>query len=102
MSVKHYENEALGVAFALPEKPTVRQMLAFRSGIILRQSPQDTIASYWEGFLALVQDWQCERLPDPQVVDLDAETSVKIADIIMWCANTAAGHTAQWEQQDPN
>lgn len=96
-----YENAELGVKFALPDKLTVREQLTFRERVFLL-GEQDTYSRYWGGIIPLLEDWQCELIPEPEEIDLDTETNVKIANIINWVANTAAGHFTSLDESDPN
>jgi hypothetical protein len=98
--MKH-ENEELGVSFELPDSVTVREQLGFRERVFII-GEQDTYSRYWAGVIPLLDNWQCELIPDPEAVDLDTETDVQIANIINWVANTAAGHFASLEEPDPN
>jgi hypothetical protein len=86
-----YKSEALGVSFEMPDRVTVRQQLAYRGQVALAAS-DNTFAVHWKAAQPLLQNWACEKLPDPAAVDLDEETDTAVADIVTWTANTAAGH----------
>lgn len=86
-----YKNERLGVSFELPDRVTVRQQLAYRGQVALATS-EDTFAVHWKAVLPLLENWQCEKAPDPKAVNLDEETDVDVADVVTWTANMAAGH----------
>lgn len=97
-----YENETLGVSFELPDDMTVREQLAFRERVFLAPGDTDTYSRYWAGVLPLLSNWECEAMPDPEALDLDTETRVKVANIVNWVANTAAGHFTELDEPDPN
>jgi hypothetical protein len=88
-----YANERLGVSFTLPDAPTVRQQLAFRSEMFLSAGGR-MYERMWEAAQSMLSDWECERMPNPRAVDLDEETDAKIADIIFFVGNTVAEHLA--------
>ena len=92
MKRKKYENEVLGLSFTLPESLTVRQQLAFRERLFTSIGELDMYSRYWEAARPLIEDWDCELVPDPTAVDLDTETDGRIADIVNWVANMVAGH----------
>lgn len=91
-----YENETLGVVFTLPDTFTVRQQLAYRSKIA-QAADESAFVRVWLGAVSVMQDWQCEHVPDPAALDLDATDDRKTADIVQWTANTVAGHMADLE-----
>jgi hypothetical protein len=102
MDRKEYANEMLGLTFTLPEQLTVREQLTFRERLFLSADDTDMYSRYWDAALPLVEDWQCEIVPDPQAVDLDAETDRRVADIVNWFANTVAGHMNEMDDVPKN
>lgn len=100
MANKVFENSTLQASFSLPEKPTVRQQLAYTSAAGF--SPRiSMLERHWEGVKALAGDWQCAALPD-MAVDLDAVTDGRIADVITWAATQAAIYMSSLEEIPPN
>lgn len=91
MERKTYESENLGVSFSLPERLTVREHMQFRARLVDALA-EDAYTRYWLAVLPLVEDWQCEVIPDPAALDLDAFISWKVADVMQYVANTAAAH----------
>jgi hypothetical protein len=90
-----YSDETLGVKLALPDELTVREQLQVDERVFLAAADGvDIYSRYWLGILPLIEDWECERIADPEVVDMDTETDPKVARIVRWVANTAAGHMA--------
>ena len=89
-----YESEALGVSFELPDTLTVREQLLFRSRIAERPR-EEHFTRYWYAAQSLIQEWQCDDIPDPAELDMDApDGDGRLSNIVMWVANTAAGHLA--------
>lgn len=86
-----YENEALGVAFELPDKITVRQQLRFRSAIAF-SGESGVYERYWTGALQLMTDWTCERWPDARAIDLDGDDDPAVVDLIQYVGNVTAVH----------
>jgi hypothetical protein len=73
-------NENLGYSYTVPDRPTNRQQLAYFSNSLLARGA-DTLERYWLAAAALIQDWQCEVLPDIHT-DLNSISSPK-ATLIM-------------------
>lgn len=92
----HYENEALGVSFDVADRITVRQQLAFRSDLS-RRDEGGLFARYWKAAPAIVTNWQCALILDMTGVDLDAVDDPRVTDVIVWTADTVAGHMAGLE-----
>ena len=89
------------VRFALPEKPTVRQQLAFQAG----QFSQLAEGGYMQNFagaLAVMTGWECAALPDPHALDIDKETSKAITDIVVFVAARTHGHFESLESVPKN
>ena len=88
-----YRNDKLGVRFEVADTITVRKQLAYRSA---RQflSVEDTYAAHWRAALLLIEGWQCETVPDPKALDLDAVTDPQMTYIVLWAAGEVAGHVA--------
>lgn len=86
-AIKHHIH---GWAFTLPERPTVRQQLAYTSaaGFSGRLS---MLERHWEGAKTIMADWSCEALPDT-AVDLDELTNPTQAEAITWAGLQAAVH----------
>ena len=86
-----YSNDDFGVSFSIPDKLTIRQQLRFRSESAF-SSNADKLERFWFGAQELIQDWECERIPNPREVDLATETDPKIVDVINYVASVTAGH----------
>jgi len=88
-----YESEAIGVKFSVADELTVRQQLKFRSELFLTQD-MDRFERFWIGSQHLIEDWECELIPDRGALDLETETNPAVADIVNYVGTTVAGHLA--------
>ena len=88
-----YESEKFGVKFSVPDVLTVRQQLAFRSELFLTKD-KDRFERFWIGSQHLIEDWECELIPDRMALDLETETNPAIADIVNYVGTMVAGHLA--------
>lgn len=68
--------------FTIPDRPTVRQQLAW-FGAAGGRDPSDVYDRYWEGAKQLIQTWQCDALPDYKV-SLDEISNPSQASVILW------------------
>lgn len=101
MKRKKYENDDLGVSFTLPEQLTMREHLAYRSRLV-DSVDVDYNTRQWLAVIPLLDDWKCEKIPDPATFDLDTLSTWKMADIILYVANTTISHMLEMEDVDPN
>lgn len=79
--MKH-ENRELSVSFVTPDAPTVRQILAYDSAVIMDASGRPTFERLWNGVPAMVTDWQCDSVRPG--ADLDALTDPNAAKVVEW------------------
>lgn len=86
-----YQNEELGASFEIADRFTVREQLAFRSALVGARG-QSAYVRYWSAAPSVITNWSCDLIPDPTAVDLDATDDVRIAEVIVWTADTVAGH----------
>ena len=93
VSSTEYESTKFGVKFSIADALTVRQQLAFRSELFLTKD-MDRFERFWIGSQHLVDDWECELIPDMGKLDLETETNPAVADIVNWVGTTVAGHLA--------
>lgn len=80
--MKEFKNEELGVRFTIPARPTVRQQLAYWDAAA-REEGVTVFETRWRGVLALLQEWQCEAMPDAKA-DLDSLDSPTVTRVISW------------------
>ena len=71
------------VRFTIPEKPTVRQQLAYLGEASVLPSAE-MFLRLWEGAVALIEDWECKLLPDLQKIDIDELNDPQVTEIILW------------------
>lgn len=95
-----YENDELGVSFSIPDAVSVRRQLEFRESVFVADG--SIYARYWAGARDVIDDWQCEVIPDIADFDMDAATSKLEANIVNWVANTVAGHMDSLEDVPKN
>ena len=88
-----YESEKFGVKFSVPDELTVRQQLTFRSELFLTPD-MDRFERFWLGAQHLIEDWECELIPDMGELDLGTATNPAIADIVNYVGTNVAGHLA--------
>lgn len=88
--------------FALPDKITVRQQLAYISASSSVDQSQ-FLEKTWEGAKAMIipQSWRCEIMPD-MGADLDTLTDPKIADVILWVGMQVREHINSLESVPKN
>ena len=90
-----YTSERLGASFKLPDKIRVRQHLQYREAIWRAAADKlDVYSQFWQGGLSLIEGWKCDGIDDPASLDLDTETDIHAADVVMWASDTIAGHMA--------
>lgn len=87
----HYENEDTGTSFDIPDRITVRRQLAFRSRVA-ETAGEGNFTRYWLAAQTVMENWTCPLIDDPAALDLDESDDRRVADIVVWVANTVAGH----------
>lgn len=96
-----YESEELGIKFSLPDELTVREQLKYNERVLLAED-KDLYSRFWWGILPLLQEWECALIPEPGEIDLDTETDPRIARIVTFVGNAAAGHMTNLEDVPKN
>ena len=96
-----FENEALSTSFVVPDRPSGRQRLQYRSAII-GTGKLGAYERYWEGVKVLVQEWESAHVENPMSFDMDSSSDQRAALVITWACNAVAGHMAEAEEIDPN
>jgi hypothetical protein len=85
-----FENADLGCSFSVPDRPTVRQQLQYYSQVRDTRG-KEQYERMWAGAQALIADWQCPDLPDPNA-SLDEMTNPSQALIIIWAGGMVYRH----------
>lgn len=92
-----YHNDELGFRLTVPDRPTVRQQLEYRSLVAFGER-KDVYARFWDGARALITKWECEAMPDKNA-DIDKMDDPRVADIIFAACNTISGHMSRLEAE---
>lgn len=82
------ENKVLGVSFTLPDTPTVREQLKIDSRMALLFSVDDWYLVYFQAINHVINDWECEKVPNPKDLLVENETDPDITAIIVWTCKT--------------
>ena len=87
-----FTKEKPDCTFALPDKITVRQQLAYFSASSSVDQAQFLERS-WEGAKAIIipQSWKCAIMPDMNA-NLDDLTDPAVADVILWAGMRVREH----------
>lgn len=88
-----YKSEVLGVSFSVPDEVSVAKQLNFRSQLF-GIGQERRLEQFWIAAMPLIEDWQCEKLPDPEALDLEMATDPDLADICHYVGSVVAGHLA--------
>lgn len=86
-----------GLRLTVPDRLTVRQQLEYRS-LVAFGSKKDMYARFWDGARHIIEEWDCDRLPDMNV-SLDEIDDPEAADIIFAACNAVAGHLDRLEAE---
>jgi hypothetical protein len=76
-----FSEPSLELEFDLPEKPTVRQMLAYDSAVFVDHMGDATLIRLWHGAVEVVQNWKCPISID---VNLDGEIDPKTLEMVKY------------------
>lgn len=72
-----------GIEFHIPDRPTVRQQLAYISATT-GVDPERHLERLWNGAKTLIENWQCDLFKFD--VNLDEVTNPKISELILWAS----------------
>ena len=95
-----FASQEFGVKFTVPDRPTVRQQLAW-FGAAAGRDPSDLFVRYWEGAKTLIQSWECAALPDYKV-ELDNISDPTQTNVIVWVAIQVRNHISAMEDLPKN
>ncbi len=110
-----FHNEELGVKFAVPDRPTVFQQMAYQAAYFTLRLDNMYWRS-WVSALGLISDWKCEAIPDPALVFeskvapdesvdgvyLDEVTDPTITGILIYVGNSVMIHITNLEDIPKN
>ena len=91
-----FTNADFGAKFRVPDRPTVRQQLAYFSEAGMARG-KEMFERLWLGALALAEGWECELLPDPKA-NLDELTDPKIVQLLLWAGLVVEAHMNRLEE----
>ncbi len=92
-------DEPVSVRFTIPDRPTVRQQMAYYSeatGVTNRAH----LERLWLGARSLIQEWECELFKHD--VDLDSVDDPRIMDVMLWVAIRVRDHLNQMGELPKN
>lgn len=90
------------VWFTVPEKPTVRQQLAYLGAATVTGMDEETFVRLWKGAVALIEDWKCKLLPKLDQVDIDELENPQVAEIIVWVGMKCKKHMNSLDEVPKN
>ena len=98
----HYENAELGLSFDLPDNPTALTVLTYDSKRIETNGP--AIIVLWECILPVLENWQCDALPDPRTpLDrINGKSAVKASQVVKFVAFTGSAWRLNLEAVSKN
>jgi hypothetical protein len=93
-----YEKD--GTSFEVPDKPTVRQQMAYMGAAVGRMDAHFLI-KLWEGAKEIVTYWKCDLMPDMRT-DIDTISDPAIVDVLIWVCLTTQTHMQKLERIPKN
>lgn len=88
-----FQKDDGSVSFSIPDKITIRNQLKFKTHVFSnneRLEDDELFILYWEAGLPMIEEWECELIPKPAILDFDKEDDNRIADIVFWVGNKIA------------
>ena len=89
-----------GIRFTIPDKITVRQQLAYFS-IVTSVGVSERLEGNWEGARSLIDEWECELIPDKDV-SLDELHNIDQTNLLIWVGTQAIKHMNSLEETPKN
>ena len=94
-----FKDKERGVRFTLPEKINVRDQLRYFDG--LADDEVSDLERYWLAAVAIIQDWECEKLPDRNI-DLGELHDIDVTGIVIWTGTTVLNYMNRSEGTPKN
>jgi len=85
-----FKRENPSCTFSVPDKITVRMQMAYFSQASIRPTA-DLWERLWMSAKPLIEDWQCEIMPDKNT-DLETLTDPQITNVIIWASAQVQGY----------
>ena len=80
-----FEDERIDCTFEVPDKPTVRWQMQFKS-ILLENQKKELYERLWPCVCLLAENWKSEVVPELNVDILDECTDPEAASVIEWAS----------------
>lgn len=84
-----FKNEKLGVRLVVPDRPTVRQQLAYFSEAGLARG-RELFERYWLGARQIILEWECSLFTLD--ANLDELSDPAATTVIVWAAMQVKAH----------
>ena len=85
-----FSREKPSVKFSIPDRPTVRQQMAYYSAITNAKEGLSYFERLWHGTRVLIADWQCADFDKD--VDLESVDNPSILDVMIWASTQVRDH----------
>lgn len=95
-----FKDKERGVRFTLPEKINVRDQLRYFDA--LASDDVSDLERYWMAAVSIIQDWECEKLPDIDKADLEKIYDLDVTGIVIWTGTTVLNHMNRTEGTPKN
>jgi hypothetical protein len=99
VNLKEFENKDGQARFTVPERPSVRQQMAYTDAMF---RGGDGPLAWWFGARELIQDWDCKLVPKLENLDLDKVDDPKITDLLIWAGLQVKLHMAALDSVPKN
>ncbi len=96
-----FKNEKLNCRFTVPDRPTVRQQLAFYSEFS-EATGAERFERLFEAARPLITAWDCPALPKLEEIDLDKLDNPSQAQVMVWAAQAVLSHFNKLEDVPKN
>ena len=96
----HFDNEALGLSFDLPDEPNALEIIKYDSKR-LEMYGEPALVILWECIKPLILNWDCEHLPDYKV-NLEKVKSLKAAQAVEFAAMRGVDWRASLDEVPKN
>ena len=86
-----FKNAKLGILFRVPDRPTIRQQLAYFSEAGMAAG-RKMFERLWLGALTMIEGWECEFFKEPAAANLDELDDSRITEAILWASARVQAH----------
>lgn len=92
-----FTSEIHKCTFTIPDRPTVREQLAYFSGA----SGSDFLFRLWSGAKAIITKWECDLLPDKET-KLETLFDPSVTQMLIWVGLKVSEHMGALEDIPKN